>query len=170
MAAPHPGSGMPLGWQGKACALYATGMSISKICKEIGISRGAFDRHKNENYEGFGDNLKAAGETFNDRIRDEIVDRAFDKEFRGSDMWLERLAQWRLPETKLAALEQEEARADQLADALERFQRLVAARSVRAALPDGAGGVAGVADGSAEGGAGVRVGPLAGEAEPASTA
>lgn len=161
------GKQLPPGWQGKACALYATGMSVSKIVAEIGVSRSTWEKHKSGNVDGFGDMLAAAGEMFNDRLRDEIVDRAFDREFRGSDMWLERLAQWRLPETRLAAAEQEEARADQLAEALERFQQLVAARAVRAALPAGADGVDGVADGRPEGGAGVRMGSLAGPAEPA---
>lgn len=148
---PKPGYGMPEGWRGTVLALYAQGASISKCAEAAGVNYHTIARWRDDNVEGFADDLAKAGEAFNDRMRDEIVERAFDRSFRGSDMWLERLVMWRLPEAKLARAEQEEARVDQLADALERFRQLVAARTVQPALEGGAADVAGEPVGAAEG-------------------
>lgn len=95
-----PGAGLPDGWRGTVLALYAQGFSLRKCALAADIHVNTLIRHRDENFQGFADDLKAAGEAFNDRIRDEIVDRAFDKQHRGSDMWLERLAQWKLPEAR----------------------------------------------------------------------
>lgn len=126
-----------------ALMLIADGRTISQIAKAVDAPHSTVQAHLLNDKERY----EEAKERRADRIRSERWERAFDRDDKWSAKFLDDLSLEQLPETRAArksvnAPDPQEGRAAELADALERLNRILTSQAVQPALPAATTGVA----------------------------